>query len=134
MEEAAASGSLPIVDSLIRRGADPNYRDRDGWSAIPWAAEEGHQEIISFWLGIWQFAAILSVLACFLAFRTLYLPDHDLTPALANYKACVINLATDCLLGSWTLQYLGICLWTCYSNHWWILAIGLVLLFLLLVA
>ncbi|KAK0710343.1 hypothetical protein B0T26DRAFT_679630 [Lasiosphaeria miniovina] len=46
LEEAAASGSLPIVELLIRRGADPNYRDRDGWSAIHWAAEEGHQEIL----------------------------------------------------------------------------------------
>ncbi|KAI3317259.1 hypothetical protein HD806DRAFT_527243 [Xylariaceae sp. AK1471] len=38
LEEAAASGSLPIVELLIRRGADPNY------------PEEGHQEIVSFLL------------------------------------------------------------------------------------
>lgn len=50
LEEAAASGSLPIVELLIHHGADPNYRDRDGWSAIHWAAGEGHQEIVSFLL------------------------------------------------------------------------------------
>ena len=50
LEEAAASGNLPVVELLIRYGADPNYRDRDGWSAIHWAAEEGHQEIVRFLL------------------------------------------------------------------------------------
>ncbi|RMJ09226.1 hypothetical protein BHE90_015467 [Fusarium euwallaceae] len=50
LEEAAASGSLPIVGLLICRGADPNYRDRDVWSAIHWAAEEGHEEIVSYLL------------------------------------------------------------------------------------
>ncbi|RSL47884.1 hypothetical protein CEP53_009746 [Fusarium sp. AF-6] len=50
LEEAAASGSLPIVKLLIHCGADPNYRDRNVWSAIHWAAEEGHEEIVSFLL------------------------------------------------------------------------------------
>ncbi|RSM02765.1 hypothetical protein CDV31_010804 [Fusarium ambrosium] len=50
LEEAAASGSLPIVELLIYHGADPNYRDRDVWSAIHWAAEEGHEEIVSYLL------------------------------------------------------------------------------------
>lgn len=50
LEEAAASGSFPIVELLIGRGADPNYRDRDGWSAIHWAAEEGHLGIVSYLL------------------------------------------------------------------------------------
>lgn len=50
LEEAAASGSYPIVELLIHRGADINYRDRDGWSAIHWAAEEGHQDIVNLLL------------------------------------------------------------------------------------
>ncbi|RSM05288.1 hypothetical protein CEP52_006340 [Fusarium oligoseptatum] len=50
LEEAAASGSLPIVKLLIYHGADPNHRDRDVWSAIHWAAEEGHGDIVSFLL------------------------------------------------------------------------------------
>lgn len=46
LEEAAASGNLPIVRLLLEYGEDPNHRDRDGWSAIHWAAEEGHLEIV----------------------------------------------------------------------------------------
>jgi ankyrin repeat protein len=47
LEEAAASGDLSTVRLLIKSGADPNYRDRDGWSAIHWAAEEGYYEVVS---------------------------------------------------------------------------------------
>jgi ankyrin repeat protein len=50
LQEAAAFGNLIIVELLVRHGANPNHRDRDGWSAIHWAAEEGHQEIVSFLL------------------------------------------------------------------------------------
>ena len=46
LEEAAACGDFLTVQLLLRWGADPNYRDRDGWSAIHWAAEEGHMEIV----------------------------------------------------------------------------------------
>ena len=46
LEEAAACGDILTVQLLLRKGADPNYRDRDGWSAIHWAAEEGHLEIV----------------------------------------------------------------------------------------
>ncbi|KFY29078.1 hypothetical protein V493_02563 [Pseudogymnoascus sp. VKM F-4281 (FW-2241)] len=44
--EAAASGNLPTLQLLLECGEDPNHRDRDGWSAIHWAAEEGHLEIV----------------------------------------------------------------------------------------
>ena len=47
LEEAAASGFITTVELLLQRGgADPNHRDRDGWSAIHWAAEEGHLDIV----------------------------------------------------------------------------------------
>jgi ankyrin repeat protein len=49
LKEAAASGDLDIVQLLLH-SEDPNYRDRDGWSAIHWAAEEGHLEIVRFLL------------------------------------------------------------------------------------
>ncbi|KEF59780.1 uncharacterized protein A1O9_04628 [Exophiala aquamarina CBS 119918] len=44
--EAAAFGGYPTVLFLLDQGADPNYRDRNGWSAIHWAAEEGHEDIV----------------------------------------------------------------------------------------
>ncbi|EFQ99451.1 ankyrin repeat domain-containing protein 52 [Nannizzia gypsea CBS 118893] len=46
LEEAAASGDLNTVQLLLEFGGDPNHRNRDGWSAIHWAAEEGHLEIV----------------------------------------------------------------------------------------
>jgi len=46
LEEAAAIGGHLEVQLLLEKGADPNYRDRNGWSAIPWAAEEGHEDIV----------------------------------------------------------------------------------------
>ena len=50
LEEAAASGDLSTVQLLLQSGADLNYRDRDGWSAIHWAAEEGYYEVVSLLL------------------------------------------------------------------------------------
>ncbi|KAF4161541.1 hypothetical protein CNMCM6936_003382 [Aspergillus lentulus] len=46
LKEAAASGNLLSVRLLLECGEDPNHRDRDGWSAIHWAAEEGHLEVV----------------------------------------------------------------------------------------
>ncbi|OAR00401.1 hypothetical protein LLEC1_01354 [Akanthomyces lecanii] len=46
LDEAAAAGNHFIVEWLLGRGANPNSRDRDGWSAIHWAAEEGHLEVV----------------------------------------------------------------------------------------
>ncbi|KAF3070177.1 Ankyrin-2 [Trichoderma lentiforme] len=50
LNEAAASGNLDTVRLLLDHRGDPNYRDRDGWSAIHWAAEEGHPEIVALLL------------------------------------------------------------------------------------
>ncbi|KAJ5692827.1 hypothetical protein N7462_002250 [Penicillium macrosclerotiorum] len=46
LEEAAAYGDVRTVQFLLHFGADPNYRDRDGWSAIHWAAEQGHRDVL----------------------------------------------------------------------------------------
>jgi ankyrin repeat protein len=51
LEEAAACGDLLTVQLLLDSGADPNYRDRDGWSAIHWAAEQGYLDIVRLLLG-----------------------------------------------------------------------------------
>jgi len=50
LEEAAAYGDLSTVRLLLNSGTDPNYRDREGWPAIHWAAEEGHYEVVSLLL------------------------------------------------------------------------------------
>ena len=46
LEEAAAFGGQSTVRLLLREGANPNSRDRNGWSAVHWAAEEGHEDIV----------------------------------------------------------------------------------------
>ena len=46
LEEAAAYGDLSTVQLLLNYGADLNYRDREGWSAIHWAAEDGNWEVV----------------------------------------------------------------------------------------
>ncbi|PYH42660.1 ankyrin repeat domain-containing protein, partial [Aspergillus saccharolyticus JOP 1030-1] len=46
LETAAASGDLPTVQMLLFSGGDPNHQDQDGWSAIHFAAEEGHFETV----------------------------------------------------------------------------------------
>lgn len=46
LEEAASCGDWSTVRLLLDCGADPNYRDREGWSAIHWAAEEGHGDVV----------------------------------------------------------------------------------------
>lgn len=46
LDEAAAAGNYFISQLLLGKGANPNSRDRDGWSAIHWAAEEGHMEVV----------------------------------------------------------------------------------------
>ncbi|KAL7936383.1 ankyrin [Trichoderma chlorosporum] len=44
--KAAASGSVDTVQLLLTLGGDPNFCERDGLSAIHFAAEEGHTDIV----------------------------------------------------------------------------------------
>jgi ankyrin repeat protein len=50
LEDAAAVGNLDTVRLLLDVGADPNFRGRDGWSALHWAAEESHFEVVQMLL------------------------------------------------------------------------------------
>ncbi|KKP07511.1 hypothetical protein THAR02_00432 [Trichoderma harzianum] len=47
LKEAATFCHWSTVMLLLHHGGDPNYRDRDGWCAIHWAAEGGHPEIVA---------------------------------------------------------------------------------------
>lgn len=50
LEQAAAFGDFATVEVLLEAGADPNHRDREGWSAIHWAAEQGFLNIVELLL------------------------------------------------------------------------------------
>jgi ankyrin repeat protein len=44
---AAAEGQLAIVEALLRAGANPDLRDVDNDSALNFAAQNGHAEVVS---------------------------------------------------------------------------------------
>jgi len=44
---AASRGKLNFVRCLIEHGADVNSEDEDNWTALLFAAKEGHDEIVS---------------------------------------------------------------------------------------
>ena len=47
LHTAAQAGQLPVVDLLLRRGLDPNTRERgDNTYAMHWAAAGGHADIV----------------------------------------------------------------------------------------
>ena len=44
---AAAEGQTEVVKALLRAGADPDLRDVDGDSALTFASQNGHAEVVS---------------------------------------------------------------------------------------
>ncbi len=51
---AAAEGQLEIVQALLRAGANPNVRDVDGDSALEFAAQRRHAEVVSLLESVMQ--------------------------------------------------------------------------------
>ena len=43
---AATDGNAELVLNLLRAGADPDYEDSDGYSALAWAVFVGHLPIV----------------------------------------------------------------------------------------
>ena len=43
---AAGKGDIVIVDELLKKNADPNLRDQNGRTALMWALEYKHQEVV----------------------------------------------------------------------------------------
>ncbi|NJL22331.1 MAG: ankyrin repeat domain-containing protein [Leptolyngbyaceae cyanobacterium SM1_3_5] len=43
---AAQGRSLNVVELLLDRGADPDQRDSNNWTALIWAAEEDQLEVV----------------------------------------------------------------------------------------
>lgn len=48
IHQAAAGGSVKIVNSLIQKGFDPGLQDKDGWSPLHYAASQGKERMIEF--------------------------------------------------------------------------------------
>ena len=44
--DAAKHGDIAGARNAIRRGANPNYVDTNGWAPLMWAAQEGHAEVV----------------------------------------------------------------------------------------
>lgn len=44
---ASAEGNLEVVELLLENGADPNLEDTDGETAIDFAANNGHSEVVT---------------------------------------------------------------------------------------
>ncbi len=43
---AEDSGRLDIANALIAAGASVDVQNRDGWTALMWAADSGHLDIV----------------------------------------------------------------------------------------
>jgi len=48
IQQACMSGQLAIVQLMIRFGADPNLRSRDGWATLHLASFYGNSEILQY--------------------------------------------------------------------------------------
>ena len=47
---ACTKGYVDIVKILLEKGAEINKQDQDGWTALHWASDEGHQAVVDILL------------------------------------------------------------------------------------
>ncbi|KAF2651686.1 ankyrin, partial [Lophiostoma macrostomum CBS 122681] len=47
---ASEMGSTESAKKLLEAGADPNVFEHDGWSALHWAARNGHLDVLKLLL------------------------------------------------------------------------------------
>ena len=45
---SAIKGNLELTKLLIENGADVDEKDRNGWTAMKWAIEKGHADVVLF--------------------------------------------------------------------------------------
>jgi cytohesin len=43
--QASIEGDVESVEMLLKKGANPNYRDKDGWTPLHAAAQEGNADV-----------------------------------------------------------------------------------------
>jgi ankyrin repeat protein len=48
LHKAALAGDAERVKELLKKGADPNAQDKDGYTPLHKAAEKGHVEVVNF--------------------------------------------------------------------------------------
>lgn len=52
INSAAAGGSVEILKSLVKKGFDPDFKDKDGWTPLHYAASQGKVEMIEYLIKI----------------------------------------------------------------------------------
>lgn len=45
---SAINGNLELIKLLVENGADVDAKDHNGWTAMKWAIEQGHSDVIQF--------------------------------------------------------------------------------------
>jgi len=48
--EAARLGNTKIIETLLFEGIDVNVKDKDGWTALMWAADKCHFDVVELLL------------------------------------------------------------------------------------
>jgi ankyrin repeat protein len=50
LHSAAFDGNVEEVKKLLKKGADPNIKDKYGWTPLHWAASGGHVDVVKLLL------------------------------------------------------------------------------------
>ena len=46
--EAAEAGNIENVKKLLKQGAEVDAKDKDGWTAMMWAAADGYLDVVKY--------------------------------------------------------------------------------------